>query len=659
MTPIRAVAAGGPSRGSVLLLTPGVEGTGGAERSLIVAAPYYRDLGVRLTVAVFSDGPTNVAALEAAGAEVIDLADCRSHGELVLAVRRLLRGRRPDLLHTMHVDADVIGRIAAIGTGVPVMSSIAGMRAPVGRSDEWRQVLARRIDSLTARFACDHLHAVTPGVAAGVVRELGVRPERVSVVQRGRDGAALGVVSAERRAAARRRIGVAEGAPMLIAAGRHYPAKNHVLVVEVAGRLQRTRPDLVLAIAGADGPETEAIERVRAATPHPEQILLLGHRDDVADLIAAADVFVSPSLTEGAAGAVLEAFAIGTPVVATEAAGGLDGLVRPEVDLLQVPNSDPAEMQEAIERLLSDRELADRLTASAGELFDREFRLESNAPKLVELSLEVMRHEVAGRWGDPTMTKHESANALADTAEYYDSIAEDYTEQVGGLMEVESHLFERHVPKGSSVLDLGVGTGRTTAALLARSDDYVGLDISEGMVAQARRRFAGVDFRVGDAMRLEEFADGSLDVVVFSYNGIDTLQPLSGRMACLAEVRRVLRPAGVFIFSSHNARAFAKPLGVRRLREQGAVRSIAIWGYGTAKLAIHRMGHASFWRGEGYETDIAHGTPMYGVAAGRAARQLELMGFEVIERRGGEYPRHPPPFSEQLWYYACRPIAPT
>lgn len=101
------------------------------------------------------------------------------------------------------------------------------------------------------------------------------------------------------------------------------------------------------------------------------------------------------------------------------------------------------------------------------------------------------------------------------------------------------------------VLDLGVGNGRTAGLLVPGSRSYVGIDLSAEMVDLARTLHPGVDLRVGDAARLEGIPDAAYDLVVFSYNGLDALDH-PHRGTALAEMARVVHPAGRVLFSSLN-----------------------------------------------------------------------------------------------------------
>lgn len=105
--------------------------------------------------------------------------------------------------------------------------------------------------------------------------------------------------------------------------------------------------------------------------------------------------------------------------------------------------------------------------------------------------------------------------------------------------------------KNKAILDLGVGAGRTVAALTSIADAYVGVDYVQEMVAHCRTRFPSVHFEQSDARAMPQFSDQSFDLIVFSCNGICMVDH-AGRLAILSEVRRLLRPGGFFMFSTYN-----------------------------------------------------------------------------------------------------------
>jgi SAM-dependent methyltransferase len=109
---------------------------------------------------------------------------------------------------------------------------------------------------------------------------------------------------------------------------------------------------------------------------------------------------------------------------------------------------------------------------------------------------------------------------------------------------------------GFRMLDIGVGAGRTGYTFAPLVDRYVGLDYSPRMLERARQLLGdeeGVELVLGDARDLSAVDEG-FDFVLFSFNGIDAVGH-DDRLKVLSEVRRVLRPDGYFLFSSHSTGA--------------------------------------------------------------------------------------------------------
>jgi SAM-dependent methyltransferase len=105
--------------------------------------------------------------------------------------------------------------------------------------------------------------------------------------------------------------------------------------------------------------------------------------------------------------------------------------------------------------------------------------------------------------------------------------------------------------RGTPILDVGVGGGRTVPCMRALSDEYIAVDYMPEMVALCRANHPGVQVRQMDARDLSTFADNTFGLVMFSFNGIDAVDYL-GRGQILAEFTRVLKPGGRMLFSTHN-----------------------------------------------------------------------------------------------------------
>jgi SAM-dependent methyltransferase len=122
-----------------------------------------------------------------------------------------------------------------------------------------------------------------------------------------------------------------------------------------------------------------------------------------------------------------------------------------------------------------------------------------------------------------------------------------------GLWPSEEILCRKYFPPEAQVLDVGCGTGRTTVPLAQMGYRCVGIDLSPAMIGRAQALSEGLDVRylVMDAMDLR-FPDETFDAVLFSYNGIELLPGREGKRQAFREVHRVLRPDGVFIFTTHS-----------------------------------------------------------------------------------------------------------
>lgn len=101
-----------------------------------------------------------------------------------------------------------------------------------------------------------------------------------------------------------------------------------------------------------------------------------------------------------------------------------------------------------------------------------------------------------------------------------------------------------------SILDIGVGGGRTIPLIAPFSSDYVGIDYTPEMVVAARARYVGWDIQLGDVRSLD-LEDGRFDFVLFSNNGMDSL-PHDDRAKAVAEMVRVCADGGTVAYSTHN-----------------------------------------------------------------------------------------------------------
>jgi glycosyltransferase involved in cell wall biosynthesis len=166
------------------------------------------------------------------------------------------------------------------------------------------------------------------------------------------------------RVAAKARLGVPPDRPLIGTVGRLEGRKGTATLIEAAARLADYGAADVGVVVAGDGPLRGELRGLVERLGLAACVTLLGQRSDVREVLAALDVFVLPSRTEGMSNALLEAMAMACPVVAT-AVGGTPEVVVPGETGVLVPPAEPAAMAAAVARLLAAPELAARLGAAA------------------------------------------------------------------------------------------------------------------------------------------------------------------------------------------------------------------------------------------------------------------------------------------------------
>jgi glycosyltransferase involved in cell wall biosynthesis len=250
-----------------------------------------------------------------------------------------------------------------------VAAAVAGVRARVATAQlfvEMPPLLG--IDLQHAVLTrCLHRHvAVSRFVAARLRDRFHVKPEKIVVIP---NAAKVGARSVQ--PVSRTELAASTTLPIVLTIARLDAQKGISHLLDAAAGV----PGASFAIAG-DGPDRAALEARATSLGLGERARFLGHRRDVPALLAAADLFVLPSLYEGLPLAVLEAMAAGVPVIAT-AIGGTDEIVRDGETGMLVPPADPHALVAAITQTLSDRDRAMRLAAEARSYVERQYSVES------------------------------------------------------------------------------------------------------------------------------------------------------------------------------------------------------------------------------------------------------------------------------------------
>ena len=277
----------------------------------------------------------------------------------VYALRRLLRDRRPDVLHTHTAKAGTTGRTAALlaGRARPrvVVHTFHG-HVLSGYFDPRRERVFRLVERGLARSS-GRLIAVSDEVRRDLVAFHVARAEKIAVVPYGFDLDSRVRSDPETRSRKRSELGVGEGTFVIGWAGRLTAIKQPLDLIRVAAQVDGSR----LVLAG-DGELRAATEALADELHIRDRVRLLGYVDDMGDVYAAFDALLLTSLNEGTPVVAIEAQAAGVPVVATDAGGTRTVVADGETGFL-APIGDIDALAERLRAIRHDAGLRERLAA--------------------------------------------------------------------------------------------------------------------------------------------------------------------------------------------------------------------------------------------------------------------------------------------------------
>jgi len=302
-------------------------------------------------------------------------------GPLSLRVVRQVAGHvgrsACDVLHTHDYKSNMLGGIAA-RRAQSAMAWVATVHLHTDATS--RLQLYRAVDLFLLRLA-DRVVTVSREQRRLLLRR-GIERQRLVLVPNVIDAEAL-APQAARGPAVRPRLGVPDAAPMIGVFGRLARQKGIDVLLEAAGRVRALRPDCHFLVVGG-GPLRAELEARAARLGLGSSVRFLGYRTDVATLMAACDVIALPSRAEGLPLALLEALALGRPVVAARV-GGVPDVVRHERHGLLIQPGSATALAAAVLRLLDDPQLAARLAAAGRERVRRRHAPELAARRLASV----------------------------------------------------------------------------------------------------------------------------------------------------------------------------------------------------------------------------------------------------------------------------------
>jgi glycosyltransferase involved in cell wall biosynthesis len=303
---------------------------GGAQKQVVELARELVRVGHDAAIYTLNDDVPRAKELEGSGVElIVDQKRWKLDPAVIARLRRFIARWRPDILHGFLYDGDIYARLAAAGTGIPVLNS--------ERSDNYTISKVQKAAHLATRFLVDGVVANSRSGAAFAERLYGYDPAHMHVVWNGlrADEFAKKAASTE----SYRETFFGPGAHKLaVMVGAIKPAKDYPLALDTAAALVRSAPEwrvlflgdqLVKRVDYGVGKDSDSGDYKAMVMRHFERLDLdrevklgkirfAGERRDAPAIVAQADVFFITSCREGFPNVVLEAMALGVPVVSTD-----------------------------------------------------------------------------------------------------------------------------------------------------------------------------------------------------------------------------------------------------------------------------------------------------------------------------------------------------
>jgi glycosyltransferase involved in cell wall biosynthesis len=305
--------------------------------------------------------------LDEIGVEYIIIENKRSFDiKYLLDLITLIKKRNIKLVHAHEFVTDFYGSLAARLTGIPAIGTIHGKGY---FTEKWR----RKIAFKAAIAMCSRMIAVSDDLRSYLIGELNLKnTDKILTLHNGID---LQKYSA-RDSSDKLRAQLSLKPHTLIAGttGSLHPVKGmHFLLLAMEQVIKRI-PNFKLIIAGTGDLEQD-LKQQAICLGIEKNVLFLGFRSDIPDLLNLFDIYVCSSISEGLSLSILEAMATGKPVVATEV-GGNHELINPDENGFLVPPADPAALAKKIIILAENRELRERLGRNGRAMVETKFSLE-------------------------------------------------------------------------------------------------------------------------------------------------------------------------------------------------------------------------------------------------------------------------------------------
>lgn len=303
---------------------------------------------------------------------------------IILDLYRLMRTHHIHVLRTHKYRANLYGRPAARLARVPV---VIASEHNIYRDREKR--LRRKLLNKFLSGITDKVVAVSEAIKSDIARYDKVNQSKLLII---RNGVNIDKFTAKGAFAnVRKELGIRDETTLIGFIGRLVQNKGLEYLLEAFSRVKKECVDSTVMIVGY-GSLMEELKKSAQRKGIGNDVLFTGQRRDIPAVLSAIDIFAMSSVKEGLPNALLEALAMGKPVVAT-AVGGIPEIVENGVTGLVVRPADPGALEEAILRLINDKSLANRLGAEAQDFIIQNHSIETTVQKWQSLYQSILQEK--------------------------------------------------------------------------------------------------------------------------------------------------------------------------------------------------------------------------------------------------------------------------
>jgi len=306
----------------------------------------------------------------------------------LIDLTRFLRKKRYHIVHTHNSKAGFIGRLAARWAGVPIIVHTVHGFAFHDREPAWRQILFRNLERLASRW-CDKMVFISQPLIDWALRDRITRREKIQKIYSGIELDHFEPVPDGEKKALKEAWGIREEAPVVGMVSKLWEGKGHTTLIHAFEGLKQEIPEAVLVIVG-EGYLRDKLSDLVDRLGLKGSVLFTGFQMDVRRIIATFDVAVLPSFFEGMGRVLLEAMAMGKPVVASSV-GGIPDLVHHGKNGLLVTPGSVSELKSGLLTLIRNKALAKEMGKEGRKQISEEFSAGRMAQSIEKLYRELLQ----------------------------------------------------------------------------------------------------------------------------------------------------------------------------------------------------------------------------------------------------------------------------